>query len=611
MLVMDESVQPAATLEQTPQSATLIVSGKRSRRQTNLSAEFLFGDRIRIPRVKSNADDDLNHHGDHTSPMHRKRKKTSALSKKDKESDIISSQLVAKRNRLQQRKMEMESYLKRLQVALAVEQNHAAGIGPPASALAPAATITHANGSRDHSKSQSSNMKRKSLASKKKELRTSTQVVDDDSLQSSLKACIRIIDDLIQNQYGHVFAVPVDWKALDLPTYPEIVRFPMDLGTIRDRLSNTFYTTLSAFIADVQLVWDNAKLFNLPKSFVHEATLEMERIWNRKKDNLKRERRRSLNAPPAREVSLCDAPAPVSSGSHNHSVDLIRPLTFMEKSKLRADIVRIPPDQYVKIASITGTQAVPQTESCEGRVVEIDIELLPPETLRRLQQFVASVLPKTTSRSKSNGHGSHPPSRNMSSSMTSVATAVISSESDSDSSSSSGLDSESSDDDEVLLPHDIPVLTSQQSLEQDTTNDVNKPVDIVNSDAWRDLSLGPSSTNDSAAVADDSGQKDPLWSDYQTMNAEAQQREKDRLAQEEARAKEFERIAQERVASDEKARLEREESERKRAREAAQREEDRALAISKERERARMALEHDEEMEDQSDMGFLSTIFRS
>ena len=31
------------------------------------------------------------------------------------------------------------------------------------------------------------------------------------------------------------FSVPVDWKALELPDYPEIVKNPMDLGTIEVR----------------------------------------------------------------------------------------------------------------------------------------------------------------------------------------------------------------------------------------------------------------------------------------------------------------------------------------------------------------------------------------
>jgi hypothetical protein len=67
-----------------------------------------------------------------------------------------------------------------------------------------------------------------------------------------------------------------------------IVKNPMDLGTIHGKLGAGSYKSFSAFEADVQLIWDNAKLFNNPDSDVYEAAAQMEDIWTRKLSHLKK-----------------------------------------------------------------------------------------------------------------------------------------------------------------------------------------------------------------------------------------------------------------------------------------------------------------------------------
>ena len=62
----------------------------------------------------------------------------------------------------------------------------------------------------------------------------------------------------MKNPAAGAFLVPVDWKALKLPTYPKIVKHPMDLGTVQSKLEASRYATVEAFVADVELVWKNA-----------------------------------------------------------------------------------------------------------------------------------------------------------------------------------------------------------------------------------------------------------------------------------------------------------------------------------------------------------------
>ena len=58
----------------------------------------------------------------------------------------------------------------------------------------------------------------------------------------------------------------MDWEALGLPDYPDIITTPMDLGTIEKKLNAGKYPDAKAFADDVRLVWKNAMTYNRPNS---------------------------------------------------------------------------------------------------------------------------------------------------------------------------------------------------------------------------------------------------------------------------------------------------------------------------------------------------------
>lgn len=86
-----------------------------------------------------------------------------------------------------------------------------------------------------------------------------TGIQIDDSL---LKKCMAMLSGISKRNIASVFLEPVRWKELNLPDYPKIVRNPMDLGTIQERLSSHKYVFLEEFANDIRLVWKNAMLFN-------------------------------------------------------------------------------------------------------------------------------------------------------------------------------------------------------------------------------------------------------------------------------------------------------------------------------------------------------------
>ncbi|RPA87203.1 Bromodomain-domain-containing protein [Ascobolus immersus RN42] len=61
------------------------------------------------------------------------------------------------------------------------------------------------------------------------------------------------------------FLHPVDHKALNIPTYPEIIKHPMDISTMENRLNHHEYATVDEFVADFNLMIENCHTFNGPE----------------------------------------------------------------------------------------------------------------------------------------------------------------------------------------------------------------------------------------------------------------------------------------------------------------------------------------------------------
>jgi len=96
--------------------------------------------------------------------------------------------------------------------------------------------------------------------------------------------CAKALKMIMKNPAAGAFLVPVDWKVLKLPTYPKIVKHPMDLGTISNKLEDRRYGKVEEFVADVNLVWTNAKLFNLEGSDIYEVATLLDEEFQSKLD---------------------------------------------------------------------------------------------------------------------------------------------------------------------------------------------------------------------------------------------------------------------------------------------------------------------------------------
>ncbi|KAK6134669.1 hypothetical protein DH2020_031594 [Rehmannia glutinosa] len=101
----------------------------------------------------------------------------------------------------------------------------------------------------------------------------------DKSRNQVFKSCSSLLQKLRKHNHGWVFNEPVNAKALGLVDYHDIIRHPMDLGTIKTRLSQNWYKYPREFAEDVRLVFRNAMTYNPKGHDVHIMAEQLSEIF--------------------------------------------------------------------------------------------------------------------------------------------------------------------------------------------------------------------------------------------------------------------------------------------------------------------------------------------
>uniref|UniRef100_A0AAQ4NRQ7 histone acetyltransferase n=1 Tax=Gasterosteus aculeatus aculeatus TaxID=481459 RepID=A0AAQ4NRQ7_GASAC len=103
---------------------------------------------------------------------------------------------------------------------------------------------------------------------RKKELK------DPDQLYSTLKT---ILQHVKSHQNAWPFMEPV--KKTEAPGYYQVIRFPMDLKTMSERLKSRYYTTRKLFMADMQRIFTNCREYNPPESEYYKCANLLEKFF--------------------------------------------------------------------------------------------------------------------------------------------------------------------------------------------------------------------------------------------------------------------------------------------------------------------------------------------
>ncbi|XP_010522145.1 PREDICTED: transcription factor GTE4-like isoform X3 [Tarenaya hassleriana] len=234
------------------------------------------------------------------------------------------------------------------------------------------------------------------------------------------KACSALLERLMKHKYGWVFNAPVDVKGLGLHDYFTIIKYPMDLGTVKSRLTKNWYKSPGEFAEDVRLTFQNAMTYNPKGQDVHAMAEQLSMIFEDKwavieaeyyKVNLATPTSRlapAMPPPPINVKNLMDRsdwssrpvemqPKPASTTPSGRTPALKKPkanepnkrdMTFEEKQKLSANLQNLPTDKLDAIVQIVKKRNT--AVKLRDEEIEVDIDSVDPETLWELDRFVTN-----------------------------------------------------------------------------------------------------------------------------------------------------------------------------------------------------------------------------
>ncbi|KAL6561782.1 hypothetical protein OROMI_017383 [Orobanche minor] len=254
------------------------------------------------------------------------------------------------------------------------------------------------------------------------------------------KNCGSLLERLMKHKHGWVFNEPVNAKAMGLVDYDDIIKHPMDLGTIKTRLSRNWYKSPRDFADDVRLVFRNAMTYNPKGQDVHIMAEQLSQIFEERwaiieaeyNSNWKHQiyhdgrlptptsRRAppqshfgptsgtmSLYVPPAPQMRTTDRPEPVltpiavdpkiqrphvgrtPAPKKPKAKDLNkRDMTYEEKQRLSTNLQGLPSEKLDAIVQIIKRRNTALSQHDDE--IEVDIDNVDAETLWELDRFVTN-----------------------------------------------------------------------------------------------------------------------------------------------------------------------------------------------------------------------------
>lgn len=76
------------------------------------------------------------------------------------------------------------------------------------------------------------------------------------------KSILEILDELMLHPIAQIFSIKVDPELDNVPDYFEKIKNPMDLGTVKSKVTDNIYNTLDEIKSDVNQIWENAEIYH-------------------------------------------------------------------------------------------------------------------------------------------------------------------------------------------------------------------------------------------------------------------------------------------------------------------------------------------------------------
>ncbi|KAK3143681.1 hypothetical protein QOZ80_4AG0303520 [Eleusine coracana subsp. coracana] len=216
------------------------------------------------------------------------------------------------------------------------------------------------------------------------------------------KRCGQILTKLLKDKRSVWFNAPVDVERLGLHDYHTVIKSPMDLGTVKEKLAAGRYASHGDFADDVRLTFSNALRYNPVGHEVHTFAgallASFEKMYRAAVAWFEEECKR-LEPPRPLPVELPPPPQPPAAEikAKPKSMKMPKPkarepnkreMTLEEKDMLRQGLESLPEEKMHNVLQIVRKRN--NNPEMLGDEIELDIDEMDVETVWELDRFVTN-----------------------------------------------------------------------------------------------------------------------------------------------------------------------------------------------------------------------------
>ncbi|XP_038880278.1 transcription factor GTE10 isoform X3 [Benincasa hispida] len=220
------------------------------------------------------------------------------------------------------------------------------------------------------------------------------------SSTASLKQCEQLLQRLMSHTFGWVFNTPVDVVKLNIPDYFTVIKHPMDLGTVKSKITAGEYTHPLDFAADVRLTFSNAMTYNPPGNDVHTMAKTLSKFFEVRWKTIEKklpvtteEQRQVPSATIVPKETESTLPVPPSKKTKMPTNDpdiqpnsVVKIMTDQEKHKLSVELESLLGELPESIIDFLKEHSS-NSQAGEDEI-EIDIDALSDDTLFALRKLL-------------------------------------------------------------------------------------------------------------------------------------------------------------------------------------------------------------------------------
>ncbi|KAJ1458595.1 Bromodomain-containing protein [Pelagophyceae sp. CCMP2097] len=190
---------------------------------------------------------------------------------------------------------------------------------------------------------------------------------------------IKIVNGLAARPDSVPFRDPVDYRGLGLYDYPQIIKKPMDLATVKANIEKNAYGSLTECAEDIRKIWANCKKYNQDGSDFYNLADAFSKRFEEKFSKIKTEE--AVEEPVEDKVD------------HAPSLE--------EKTKFSHNIYKIKQEELGILVDKLDAKCPNAIQKAQNDdEIEINIDAIDPRTFHDLDRYVRQCISQSAPKKK-------------------------------------------------------------------------------------------------------------------------------------------------------------------------------------------------------------------